>query len=385
MTEQPYDIIIVGAGISGLVSALMQARRGRRVLSVATQTGPLLPQHSGSIELLGRIDGEDVTDIAAALPRLSAQHPYRRIGIDRIASLMKATRALVADVGLAYRGHDNRNHYRITPLGIPVPAWLTLDGYLTIDTLDELHGQHVALMRAPGYLDQVCHLVAYNLERLGATVTIHDFSLRALQATTPTPRPVTMSRKLDSRSALDSIATDINAAGREADITVMPAIMGDDEAAMTSLRRRVEVNLKMMATLPPTVAGASLNMAWQHYSLMLGVTVMMGETVVSATSDGHKVLALHTASGKRLSASHYIFATGALAGAGLQATRDGNVVEGIMNLDHDGGVTLTDESLHPSLNGKTLDNVQVVGHLLGDVNSERHDSEGVDLMTALSI
>lgn len=379
-----YDLAIVGGGISGLVCALTQARRGRRVVLVATQPGPLLPQHSGSLEILGRLEGNDVTDVIAGLDRLPEHHPYRRIGLDRVPQLLKQIKRLVADVGLPYRGHDSRNHYRISPLGIPVPCWLTLEHYVTLNSLDELRDKHVALMRVPGYLDQAAALVAYNLEQLGAQVTIHDFTLRALQATTPTPRATTLSRKLDGRAALDSISRDINAAGSDADLTLMPAIIGDDEAALRELMRRVTVNLKMMATLPPTVAGNSLNNAWQHYSLMLGVTVVQGETVVAADIAGDRVTALRTAR-STIEATDYVFATGALAGGGLRATPGGTIVEAIAALDREGDITLTDERRHPYINGRVITNLQVIGHLLGGFDAERHEGEGIDLLTALSI
>ncbi len=389
------DVAVVGGGLSGLTCAVALARRGKRVVLI-TGGNPMLEQFSGSIGVLGTIGGSDVTDdFGKAAKRLDKEHPYRRIGIDRARAAVPKASELFSYIGLRMSGNGKTNHWRLSPLGIVVPAWLSLDGYATLETPEAWRGKRLALMTVPGYLDQAPQLVAHNLQALGTQVTQHRLSLPQLQVTTPTPRPVTLSRKLDGRTALSSLANDINTAGKDADMVLMPAIMGDDEAALAALRRRVTVNMMLMPTLPPTTAGNHLNATLQHYLKMLGGYVATSQTVTSATIDGDRVTSLSTGSGFEVTPQRVILATGHLAGGGLKATPVDGVIEPVLGLDvsrphpdvpEDFATTgvITQGDLVPTINGKPLRNVLAIGSLLGGHDAATmHDGEGVDMVTAI--
>ncbi len=391
------DVVIVGGGLSGLSCAVALARRGRQVALITSGTS-LTEQFSGSIGALGAIDGKDVTgDIAKAAKNLQKEHPYRRIGVDKARAAAAKARELLAYIGMKFTGDSKRNHWRLSPLGIAVPAWLSLEGYATLDNPAAWQGKRIALMTVPGYLDQARHLVSHNLEALGAIVTSHEFKLQQLQSTTPTPRPTTLSRKLDGRTSLTSLANDINDAGAEADLVLMPAVMGDDEAAIAALTRRVTVPLRLMPTLPPTTSGNLLSSTLQHYLMMFGGYLETGQTITGATTDGDRMTSLTTTSGLTATAREYVFATGHLAGGGLQATPDNGVIEPITGLDviqphphtpEEFATTgiATDGNLRPTRNGQRLTNVSVIGNLLGGHDAATmHDGEGVDLSTALYV
>lgn len=386
------DVAIAGGGLSGLTCALMLAKRGRRV-ALVTGGNSLLELFSGSMGLVATD-----ADFAKGIKALDKSHPYRRIGTDKLKSLALQARNLLAGIGLRFSGNGKCNHYRLSPLGQAVPAWLTMDGFATMDTLDAWQGKRITLMGVPGYLDQAELLVTHNLNALGATVVVRKFALPQLSVTTPTPRPTTLSRKLDGRTALSSLAADINAAGADADMVLMPAIMGDDEAALAALMRRVTVPLRLMPTLPPTTAGNLLATTLRHYLLMMGGTVVTAQTVTGAVTDGNRVSAFTTSGGMTITAREFVLATGHLASGGLLATPgSGGVVEPVLGLDLSDPAPdtperfattgiVTDGNLRPSRGGNRLDNVSVTGSLLGGHDAATmHDSEGVDLLTALHV
>ena len=74
-----YDVIVIGAGLSGMTCAIALAQAGKRVAVLAPGHGTL-PMHSGCFDLLGYdIDGNldevlEVFDREIGLDRLKALH-----------------------------------------------------------------------------------------------------------------------------------------------------------------------------------------------------------------------------------------------------------------------------------------------------------------------
>ena len=147
------DTVIMGGGLSALACGISLAKRGKRVTIVASGQSTML-FNGGSMELLGCIDGKPVEKPLEAIATLPGSHPYSKIGADRIAALSERVKLLFSDSGIEMTGSANANHWRITPMGVAKPAWLTLNDHLRIDDLSNLPAKRLALMSIRGYLDQ---------------------------------------------------------------------------------------------------------------------------------------------------------------------------------------------------------------------------------------
>ena len=73
------DTVIMGGGLSALTCGITLAKHGKRVTIVASGQSTLL-FNGGSMELLGSIDGQEVTAPLEAVATLPDNHPYRKIG-----------------------------------------------------------------------------------------------------------------------------------------------------------------------------------------------------------------------------------------------------------------------------------------------------------------
>lgn len=86
-----FDTIIIGGGLSGLVSGIESAKSGRKTAIISAGQSAL---HfwSGSFEFLCHENSrkviENPLERAARLPE---EHPYRKIGIERTAKLLERT------------------------------------------------------------------------------------------------------------------------------------------------------------------------------------------------------------------------------------------------------------------------------------------------------
>src|ERR1700704_6035330 len=101
----PYDVVVIGLGLTGLVAGLAAASRGARTLLVGKGHGTLRFR-SGSIDVLGHWEGRPVDSPAEQLPALAAEraeHPYALAGASLEPGL-EAVRGAAAVAGLDLAG-----------------------------------------------------------------------------------------------------------------------------------------------------------------------------------------------------------------------------------------------------------------------------------------
>ena len=401
------DTGIMGGGLSGLTCGIALAKRGQRVAIVATGQSTLL-FNGGSMELLGSIDGQAVNAPLEAIATLPQSHPYRKIGIDRIATLAEQAHQLLDDAGINMTGNAAANHWRITPMGVAKPAWLTLNHYLRIDDMANLPARRVALMCIRGFFDQPNGMLANGLQELGFEVEKVEFTtddITALRRSPSEMRASSLSKRLVSNNALQRVADQINSLTGNAELVLMPSVLADEDAVRT-LQSMVKKPLRIIATLPPSVPGTRIQTLLRHYFRMLGGNYLMGDTAMSGTIEGDRLTSITTAKlgDMPLKADNFVLATGSFVSRGLKADYE-RVYEPILGLDVDAdsdreqwtqfGVlqpqayfnygVATDDSLRCLKQGKTINNLHAIGAVLSGHDAVKMgDGTGVSLLTALA-
>lgn len=403
------DTVIMGGGLSALTCGITLAKHGKRVTIVASGQSTLL-FNGGSMELLGSIDGQEVTAPLEAVATLPDNHPYRKIGTERIASLASEAKQLLDDAGINMEGRPDANHWRITPMGVAKPAWLTLSDHMRIDDLSHLPAKRVALMAIRGYLDQPNSMLAQGLRSLGMEVKVVEFTTSDITSLRRSPsemRATSLAKHLMSNSALQRVAEQINALAAEADLVLLPSVLGqNDDNDFQALQSMVNKPLRLVATLPPAVAGMRMQAQLRHYFRMLGGTYLMGDTAVSGTFDQDRLTAVTTAKlgDMPLKADHFVLATGSFVSRGLMADYE-RVYEPVLGVDVDAdadrecwtrfGVlnaqaytqygVATDNSLRCLIEGKPITNLRAIGSVLSGHDAiKMGDGTGVSMLTALA-
>ena len=401
------DTVIMGGGLSGLVCGIALAKRGQRVAIVASGQSTLL-FNGGSMELLGQIDGKTVTAPLDAIATLPEDHPYRKIGADRIATLADQAQSLLADAGIRVEGTPAANHWRVTPMGVAKPAWLTLKSHVRIDDLDKLPCKRLALMCVRGFFDEPNGMLANGLRELGFEVETIEFTtddITALRRSPSEMRASSLAKRLVSNTSLQRVANQINALAVNAEMVLMPSVLSDEDSIDT-LQSMVNKPLRLVATLPPSVSGNRMQALLRHYFQMLGGTYLMGDSAVSATLDGDCLTSVTTAKlgDMPLKANQFVLATGSFISRGLIADYE-RVYEPIMDLDVDADAdreqwtrfgilepqaytrygVKTDSELRCMKQGKTIQNLRAIGSVLSGHDAIKMcDGTGVSLLTALA-
>ncbi len=109
------DLLVIGAGLSGLTAAYTAAKAGLQVKVIAKGLGAL-HWSAGTVDMLGYLPGQDqpVQQPFTVLDALPDGHPYK---LTDVAAALDAFQALTQEVGLGYgRAPNNENWLLPDPL-----------------------------------------------------------------------------------------------------------------------------------------------------------------------------------------------------------------------------------------------------------------------------
>lgn len=407
-----FDAIIIGGGLSGMACGISLAERGKRCAIISTGQSAL---HfcSGSFDFLGYVKGFDVETPATTLAKvIPAEHPYARIGADRAIAIAREVPEFFARMGVKVNGSIERNHYRITPLGIMKPTWLSLDDFNSISEKDKLPWSKVSIQNIVGFLDFHTAFVADNLERIGTQCTIAAINMPEFEHLRTSPsemRSANIAKVFEGNDdALLRFAAIVERNAGDAQAVVLPAVFGlYDSHAVEVLKKAVKRPICFIPVLPPSVPGIRTQITMRRRFEQLGGTYFLGDTVTSARIENGKVIAVSTRNlaDDELIADNFVLATGSFFGHGLEARPD-KVVETLLDADVNAannrddwynheifaeqpymsfGVA-TDLNFHPTKGGKAISNLYAAGAVLSNFNPIKEASgAGVSLISALHV
>ncbi len=406
-----YDSIIIGGGLAGLICGIRLQRSGKRCAIVSAGQNAM-HFSSGSFGLLYRNeDGTPVTEPLEAVASLSEEHPYSKIGAEKVVSYARELKDFFASCGITVVGNPERNSYMLSPLGIAKPAWLALEDVSLMGAASDKIGNKVLVINLKGYLDFNTSFIAASLEKRGSSCRIVDIDIDALERLRQSPsemRSVNIARVMDQEAVRRKVIETVRLKRREEDTVVLPSVFGLWTAdSMRDVRDSIGVNVVFIGTTPPSVPGIRSQMQLKKAFEFAGGTFLFGDEVVEAPiSDGKVEYLLTTNLGDtKLEASEYVMAAGSFFGKALWATPE-KVVERLMGLDviypesrsdwydrdfyaeqnYLGCGVRTDGDFHPLKDGKAVSNVYAIGSVLGGHNPlELGCGAGVAIMTAMAV
>ena len=82
-----------------------------------------------------------------------------------MAPLLERVGPMFEEAGIAVTGSATKNHWRLSPVGVFKPAWLTLDEMVSLSDLSAMPWRKVAIVNIKGYLDFFPRFLAVALEK----------------------------------------------------------------------------------------------------------------------------------------------------------------------------------------------------------------------------
>ncbi len=172
------DLLIIGAGLSGLTAAYTAAKAGLQVKVIAKGLGAL-HWSAGTVDVLGYLPGNEqpVQQPLTVLGALPDGHPYKLA--DATAAL-DAFQALTQELGLGYgRAPNDENWLLPSPVGAARPAFLAPQA----QQAGSLHSDKpMVIVGFTGLRDFYPQLIAENLTKQGHRARAEFLPLELLTA-----------------------------------------------------------------------------------------------------------------------------------------------------------------------------------------------------------
>ena len=413
-----FDVVLIGGGLTSLVCGIKLQKAGRKCLMVSAGQNAL-HFSSGAFGLLGKLpDGADVAEPLSMVETLPSEHPYSKIGTQRLSEYVASTPGFFSECGITLHPvlsagsgtSEVRNGYRITALGTLKPAWLAMDDVTLLASKDEKIGEKALIVNFSGFLDFNTRFIAEGLEKRGTTCRIESVKLDEVETLRKNPaemRSVNIARVMNHESSWKAFAHKVQELLNGEDVVILPEVFGFEEPViMQWIKEMIPAKVVFVGTAPPSVPGIRTQRLLKKAFEAAGGTFLMGDEALDAVFDGERVASIRTANlgALRIEADTFVLATGNLFGKGLVASPDA-VKEPVFGLDVDypaerkdwyyekffarqnytGFGVKTNGDFHPLRDGKIVPNLYVVGSEVGGCNPLAEGSgAGVAIMTAFS-
>lgn len=329
------DLLIIGAGLAGLTAAWHAAKVGLRVKIIAKGMG-VTHWHAGTIDVLGYVaDGKAVARPLEGVDALPAEHPYRRLGADRLAAALADFAALTAAVGLPYAGAQNPgdNLWLPSPVGAARPAFLAPAGQTAGDLS---RPEPLLIVGVEGMRDFYPKLIAENLSKQGHAAR-HDFLPLSLFTPRHDVTTVQLAKLVEQPALLAQLAEALALLVHPGERIGLPAILGFDDhpAVLVRLQQATGASIFEIPTLPPSVPGIRLHTRLRRKLEAMGVRVEIGMEAISFGATGERIDWVETETSSRPlkhRAANFLLATGGILGGGINSDQTGRAWETIFDL-----------------------------------------------------
>jgi len=309
--------IVIGAGLSGLLTATALARAGLSVTCVHFGTGSL-PLQPGVIDVYGYNPGL-VASPMDAVANASLPHPYATIGAPATRHGLELLDELAGSQLLMGSADAN------VSLPTAVGAWRPASLYAPSMAAGVKPGPLV-IVGLRGLRDFSPSLIAGNL---GCRHAMIDVAPGAGGIT-----PLAFARRFDSEDGQRELVSALAAVVGEGETVGLPAVLGlNNLEAWRQVQDGLGHPVFEIPLPPPSVPGLRLDNAIRQAASGAGVRFWHGAKVVGLEFDGPRAKAAVVASAGHVSslrADAIVLATGGLASGGLSF--EGRLTEPICDL-----------------------------------------------------
>ena len=336
-----FDTIIIGGGLSGLISGIYLSQRGQRCVIISSGQSAL-HFSSGSFDLLNNLpDGTSVQkplDAISELVKQAPTHPYAKLGENKFKELARQAEEFLKNAGISTQGDHEENHYRVTPMGTLKPTWLTLKNLLISENEKCLPIQHPGIFNITGFLDFYTRFIADEFLKMGAKCSIHSINFPALENLRKNPtemRSVNIARVFDKQENIKELARILKAESGDCDSIILPAITGlNREDVVDYLRKEINKPIYLLPTLPPSVPGIHTQQKLRSVFQQNGGVFMLGDNVLRADIKGNRISQIYSFNHGDIPfvGQNFILATGSYFSQGLIASTE-KIYEPIFDLD----------------------------------------------------
>lgn len=346
------DIIVVGAGMAGLMAAITAAKAGKSV-SVLSEGAGVLSIGSGAVDFLGYVNGKKIMDNPYNhLKELPKNHPYNIAGENVIKDAFKNLVDIAGSNGYKIKINDDGcNQTAISIVGTTKPTYICSDSNnatrilnskkILVAGVEYLKDAQVALA-----VKQAKHYKVFAGAELEYAMLSSPFGKthRVLNC-------LDIARYVDKEEGFNWLKTELLKYAKGYDAVIIPPICGTVNYLQNyeALTKEGLVIVESLS-IPPGVGGYRLRDALMNEAKKHNVKFIENCNVQRAVVKEGKctgLVAVHNniagAIETEYQAEQFIIATGGVIGGGIVSTPD-KVYEKIFNIQLEAPATVEERS-----------------------------------------
>ncbi len=325
-----YDVIVIGAGLAGLIAAESAREEGAKVLLLARGLGSL-PLTTGCIDILGyapAISKTPLTGPVSGIERLPAQHPYAKVGAEGVRRALAFFQNILKTENYPYAGSGETNFLIPTSLGSLHPSGLVPE---TFKHGDLSAPEPALLLGFEGLKDFFPSFAAQNLNLLLQKRGIASvFRSALLKRPDLEGRPLngmSLASSFEKEDFRASLAEEVRSLLHPGERLGLPAVLGihSPQEVWADLEKRVGAPIFEIPLPPPSIPGLRLqNFLKEHFRKGSG-RFFIGFASAAPVIERSRIAGLCLGDPVRnvpYRASAFVLATGQFVGGGLDSERN---------------------------------------------------------------
>lgn len=345
-----YDVIVVGQGLSGMLSAIWLKKMGKSVAIVHQGTGRII-QSTGLMDILSGTNG----NIEQMINEFQVNDWNNAFIQDGLSSY----KSLIDSLGYPYQGDEKSPVEVITGSGLlkwtglypetvnPIPK----KGHLLIVSFKEVGDFQSAYAKG-------------NLQKERPELKIDTVTVSLGKTSFRTMTQLDAGKLLEKQEVRNSVIKQIKEklktmSSTKPDLFVFPSALGVMEwkTVIKDLKEQLGTSITEAVGMPPNATAVRLNELLRKEMIRLGVRQYADTTVIGSLVKNDEIKQLTMInSGKTqlLDAKKYILASGGILGGGLEKTDNGLIEKAFgLNINQNGKYN------------KTISNLFIVGATQG--------------------
>jgi len=304
-----YDVVIIGGGMSGLMSSIYLAEQGLKT-AVVSKGDPVCSISSGCIDLAGDF---------SIIPE---NHPYQKVGREKIQWSLEYFKSLMEKEGLAYEGETFQNRSIYTPIARKRITSMVPRSMEEAENAQN-HSLHIISFKGmkdffPGYFKSESGEENYSLFDADSKTTIG------------------IATRFDDDLFREDFFKWLSKLDIKEDYIGIPAVLGTKNPEDTIERIEKVTGKKVfeIPTIPPSMPGFRLFRTLKRAASQRGVDIFWGNAISEFSEVKDQIQSLKIDQPGRpinIEGKSFILATGSFVSGGLFAEKD-SVRETVFNL-----------------------------------------------------
>jgi glycerol-3-phosphate dehydrogenase len=412
----PVEVLIVGGGLSGLVSALVLSANRKKTRIITKGWGSLY-WGSGCIDLLGCSPFDDVKVVSSPLKTIEElvtrfpDHPYAYVGLDTIHEALEFLKRVSREMDYPLEGTIHDNWLIPTAIGSIHPACLVP---VTMTAGNVNDHDPMLIIGIEGFLDFFPGLVSSNLNSQGILSNHKTIRLASLEKHRLI-NGIMLARLFESEDFRDEVVRAIKPIIGRAGRIGLPAVLGVNSAAKVheDIQEKLGCPIFEIPGIPPSIPGIRLHNHIADQISIHGGKIYDGMDVIHFEADQDELTKLYSEAASRVKphgSKIFVLATGGILGGGLILHQNGDMRDTALKLPirhnlernqwfsgefiSDAGHPIFRAGIHINHEFKPIDetgqvyfnNLYAVGNLLGNADPVREiSSGGIALATAYKL